>query len=85
MVNADGSEPHAVVTNPPGANCATDNKPAGGVCRFSPSWAPDGTRVIFACATPLIPGYPETGGLCIVNTDGSGPRTLIRTPTKGYD
>ncbi len=85
IVSADGSAAHAIVTDTPGTSCASDNKPAGGVCRFSPSWTPDGTRVIFACTTPFIPGYPVTGGLCIVNADGSSPRTLIRTPAHDYD
>ncbi len=84
-VNADGSDAHAIVTDAPGTSCAADNKPAGGVCRFSPSWTPDGTRVIFACTTPFITGYAVTGGLCIVNADGSGLQTLIHTPTHGYD
>lgn len=85
VVNADGSNAHAIVTDPAGKSCATDNKPGGGICRFSPAWSPDSKRVIFACTTPFIPGYPETGGLCLVNADGSNATTLVHTPTRFYD
>lgn len=85
VVNADGSSPHAIATDSPGTSCAANDKPAGGVCRFSPAWSPDGAQVIFACTTPFIPGYPATGGLCIIGADGTGLRTLERTPARWYD
>jgi TolB protein len=80
VVNADGSGLHAVASDPTGKNCATDNKPAGGLCRSSPAWSADGTRVVFSCGTPWIPGYPESEGLCIVNADGSGTQTFLKAP-----
>ena len=80
VANADGSDPHAVAGDPAGKNCATDNKPAGGLCRSSPAWSSDGTRVIFSCGTPWIPGYAVSEGLCIVNADGSGTQTFLKAP-----
>jgi TolB protein len=80
VVNADGSGAHAVARDPAGKNCATDNKPAGGLCRSSPAWSADGTRVIFSCGTPWIPGFAVSEGLCIVNADGSGTQTFLQAP-----
>ena len=80
VVNADGSGAHAIASDPAGKNCATDNKPAGGLCRSSPAWSADGTRVIFSCGTPWIPGFDVSGGLCIVNADGSGTQTFLKAP-----
>jgi TolB protein len=80
VVNADGTGAHAIAVDPAGKNCATDNKPAGGLCRSSPAWSADGTRVIFSCGTPWIPGFAVSEGLCIVNADGSGTQTFMQAP-----
>lgn len=85
VVNADGSGAHAVAVDPAGKNCATDNKPAGGLCRSSPAWSADGTRVIFSCGTPWIPGVTVSEGLCIVNADGSGAQTFFKAPARMND
>ena len=80
VANADGSDPHPVASDPAGKNCATDNKPAGGLCRSSPAWSADGSRAIFSCGSPWIPGYPESEGLCIANADGTGTQTFLKAP-----
>ena len=50
-----------------------------------PSWAPDGTRIVFSRPHSLpIPGFPEfahPGGLWVVNGDGTGEHRL----TSGLD
>jgi Tol biopolymer transport system component len=36
-----------------------------------PDWSPDGSRIVFACRRPAVPGGPPIAEICIMNADGS--------------
>lgn len=63
VANADGSNPRTIVS---------------GVGATSPSWAPDGARILFNGLTATSSGSGDLGELWLVNPDGSGLRELGR-------
>ncbi|HEU0094129.1 MAG TPA: hypothetical protein VFS78_18605, partial [Vicinamibacteria bacterium] len=61
VMNADGSDVTRLTFN---------NVPDG-----SPSWSPDGTKIVFSRAVP-----PPNQQLFIMKADGSGPQTQLTFP-----
>jgi TolB protein len=75
VVNADGSSPHPLQIAP---GCGGPNSDPGSFGCYSPSWSPDGTRIVFTRSAP--DGSEEN--LWIVSADGSG---LVQLTDGGTD
>jgi dipeptidyl aminopeptidase/acylaminoacyl peptidase len=50
-----------------------------------PAWSPDGTSIAFSTGRPMGSGVrASSDGLYVVNSDGGGPRQLVRGPVLGW-
>ncbi|OGO53556.1 MAG: hypothetical protein A2V84_01200 [Chloroflexi bacterium RBG_16_70_13] len=68
IMNADGSHLHRLTDEAP----YPSNRPFQ--ASFAPTWAPDGSMIMFQCA----PGELSFWDFCTIRPDGSG-RTLVRS------
>jgi Tol biopolymer transport system component len=76
LVRRDGSGLTRLLYDQSGAGCARNGRSAGGVCRNSPAWSPDGRRLAFTCEVLAGPERAGFERICVARADGSGVRQL---------